>query len=359
MFNFKTTASPPPDEIDAPPAVNPEFKAVEALAAKALLLSDTYQTPPVPKTYAVWYSYAAGVPEEVADKINGLLKKDGTVGTYELDQVHLEFLSTTEQERRHQEALGHHLDREMADIAKLVQDHLASSDSFSGSLKQTATSLTDMSTPAQVRSAIKILLRENARMREDTSKLNDSLAESRAQVRRLRASLEKSREKEMRDPMTNLANRRFFEIRFAREIAEAEAHGSPLCLVLLDIDHFKRINDTHGHIVGDDVLRYFASILMSNVKGRDLAARYGGEEFALILPSTEVAHAHTLCRQIMEQLEQSRLVLSQGKRPIGNVTASFGIAEFRAGDGSECLVTRADERLYKAKKTGRNRIVSE
>jgi len=356
MLDFMKSAPVQPEETAEENPGAHEFKAIEALAAKALLLADTYQTPPVPKTYAVWYSYAAGVPEEVARKINGMIEKSGSVGPYELDQVHQEYLLATEQERKHQELLSRHLDHEMAEIAKLVQGHLTSSENYSGSLKNTATSLDDMSSPAQVRAAIQVLLSENAKMRSETVKLNENLTQTRAQVRKLRASLEKSREKEMRDAMTNLANRRYFEISLAREIAEARTHGSPMCLVLIDIDHFKRINDTHGHIVGDDVLRYFAAILMSNVKGRDLAARYGGEEFALILPETRVEQAHALCRHIMEQLEKSRLVLSEGKKPIGQLTASFGISQYRHDDEPEQLLTRADEKLYEAKNAGRNRI---
>lgn len=356
MLNFMKSAPAKPEETADQPSGASEFKAIEALAAKALMLADAYQTPPVPKTYAVWYSYAAGVPEEVANKINGMIEKSGSIGPYELDQVHQEYLLATEQERKHQDLLSRHLDREMAEIAKLVQGHLTSSDNYSGSLKDTASSLDDMSSPAQVRAAIQFLLNENAKMRSETVKLNGSLTQTRAQVRKLRASLEKSREKEMRDSMTNLANRRYFEISLAREIAEARANGSSMSLVLIDIDHFKRINDTHGHVVGDDVLRYFAAILMSNAKGRDLAARYGGEEFALILPRTTVEQAHALCSHIMEQLEKSRLVLSEGKAPIGQLTASFGISQFRPDDTPEQLLTRADDKLYEAKNAGRNRI---
>lgn len=355
MLNFKRTPSPAPAEIE--PAN--DYRAVEALAAKALLLADTYHTPPVPKTYEVWYSYAAGVPEEVASKINELLDKEGTVGPYDLDQIHFDYLAATEQERKQQDLIGRHLDREMVEIARLVQTHLATSDSYSGSLRQTSNALSDTASPAQVRSAIEFLLHENAKMRAETSKLNESLTETRAQVRRLRASLERSREKEMRDPMTNLANRRFFEIHLSREIAEAQTTGAPLCLVLIDIDHFKRINDTHGHMVGDDVLRYFAAILLSNVKGRDLAARYGGEEFALILPATGPEQARTVCSQIMARLESSKLVLADGKQPIGRLTASFGISVRAKGDSPESMLSRADAKLYEAKNSGRNRIASE
>jgi diguanylate cyclase len=144
-----------------------------------------------------------------------------------------------------------------------------------------------------------------------------------------------------------------------REIAESRRNGTPMCLALVDIDHFKVINDTFGHPVGDDVLRFFAALLAENVKGRDLAARYGGEEFALILPATAVGNAQQLVQQIMDQLKATNLVLSQGKTPIGRLTASFGIAQLRDSDDSETLLMRADTRLYEAKNAGRNRIASD
>ena len=154
MLDFMKSAPAKPEETAEKQSGAPEFKAIEALAAKALMLADAYQTPPIPKTYAVWYSYAAGVPEEVAAKINGMIEKSGSIGPYELDQVHQEYLLATEQDRKHQELLSRHLDREMAEIAKLVQGHLTSSENYSGSLKNTATSLDDRASPAQVRTAI-------------------------------------------------------------------------------------------------------------------------------------------------------------------------------------------------------------
>jgi len=351
----KTAKETAPGKAGAPHP-DKEYRAVEALAAKALMLADTWRTPPVPKTFEVWYSYAAGVPEEVANRINAIVEKEGALAPYDLDQIHLEYLAMAENERKHHDALSAHLDHEMDEIAKLVQSHIESSDDYSGSLKENAASLADNATPEQVRNAVRNLLAENARMSARTSRLGEALAQSRAQVRKLRVSLEKSREKEMRDPMTRLANRRLFDLRLPREIAEAHHSGSPLCLAMADIDHFKQINDTFGHPVGDDVLRFFATILAGNVKGRDLAARYGGEEFGLILPATRAADAKHLIGQIVEQLNATNLVMSQGKLPIGKLTASFGIVELRAGDDATALVARADRKLYEAKRAGRNRI---
>ncbi|MFZ2099614.1 MAG: GGDEF domain-containing protein [Oricola sp.] len=358
MFKFAKAKSDRKPEASPQRQGEPDFRTAEALAAKALMLASAYRTPPVPKTYEVWYAYASGAPAEVTEKINTIIGKSGGLGTYELDQIHLEYLAMSERERKHHDALGLHLDHEIDEIAKLVQSHITSSDSYSGSLKQTAASLSAQATPAQVRAAIATLLSENAKMTARTSKLGEALAESRAQVRKLRVSLEKSRDKEMRDPMTNLANRRLFELRLAREITDAQRTGVPLCLVLIDLDHFKVINDTFGHPVGDDVLRFFAGVLSANVKGRDLAARYGGEEFVLVLPDTRTDEARHVIRRIMEQVEQTRLVLMQGKAPVGKLTASYGVAQFRSGDDSLSLLERADARLYEAKKAGRNRVVS-
>jgi diguanylate cyclase len=359
MLNFVNK----PNETDPvdpdTPVSDPAYTAAQSLACKALLLADTYQTPPIPKAYEVWYSYASGIPESVANKINGIVEKTGSLDPYDLDQIHLECLSLPESERKHQDALSHYLDREMDGIMALVQSHLETSDSYSGSLTETAASLSPSSTPAQVRMAIELLLGENAKMRAETAKLNDSLEQSKAQVRKLRVSLERSREKAMRDPLTNLVNRRFFEVGLPREIAESRRNNTPLCLVMADIDHFKKLNDTYGHQVGDEVLKYFANLLEKNIRESDLAVRYGGEEFAIVLPSTNGDGAKAVIGKFMRALEEVNLVITGESRRIGHITASFGIARINAEDDANQLIARADAKLYEAKNAGRNRIACE
>ena len=328
-----------------------------ALATKALRYAEAYGTPPEPKAFEVWYAFAAGEPEDLRREISTIIEKNGALDNYELNQIHTEFFSGSEQERRHQEMLGYHLDREMEKAAQRVHKHLVTNEHYSGSLKKTATSLSAASTPEQVRETVEVLLMENARMRAESAKLNRDLEQTRVQVRKLRSSLEKARENEFRDPLTNVSNRRHFERALNKLIGEAHAGHTPLCLVMADIDHFKRINDTFGHQVGDDVLRYFAALLMKNVKGQDLVARYGGEEFCIVLPQTTIGNAQHLIRQIMGQLDTANLVMTNGKDPIGKVTSSFGIATLGAGEESVQLIRRADARLYQAKHAGRNRVM--
>ena len=160
----------------------------------------------------------------------------------------------------------------------------------------------------------------------------------------------------MRDPLTELNNRRCFDLNLAKEITDAHAQRSEMCLVMGDIDHFKSINDTFGHQIGDEILKMFAKLLSSNVKGRDTVARFGGEEFAIILPETGLRDAKQLTEGIRSQLEAKKLALNNSGEPIGKITASFGVAQLGEGDDADKLVQRADARLYEAKCAGRNRV---
>lgn len=153
------------------------------------------------------------------------------------------------------------------------------------------------------------------------------------------------------DHLTGLANLRRFERQLDREVTRTRRYGRPFCLVLIDIDFFKNVNDTHGHDAGDEAIRYLADTLQAATRGIDTAARVGGEEFAVILPETDYAHG-------LEAAERLRTAISEMQIPVvGSITASFGLAEFplSARDGRD-LYAVADAALYAAKRGGRNRI---
>ncbi len=157
------------------------------------------------------------------------------------------------------------------------------------------------------------------------------------------------------DDLTGLANRRQFLVQLDSEIARSRRSGSPLGIILADLDDFKRVNDTHGHQAGDVALRSFAEILKTMARDVDLAVRLGGEEFAVLLPDTDLAGAAQLAERLRLALESSLI----GHPPTQmRVTASFGVSSFPAAAAAEDLLTDADRRLYDAKRTGKNRVVS-
>jgi diguanylate cyclase len=193
-------------------------------------------------------------------------------------------------------------------------------------------------------------------MQNEASSLKKSLEQSKSQIDKLRSHLAEAQEVSMRDPLTSLSNRRRFDDSLARELADSRQQGTTLCLVLADIDNFKKVNDLFGHIIGDEILKMFSRVLQDNVCARDTVARYGGEEFAIILPETEVERARQITERMRSQLEGMQLALNASGRQIGKITASFGIAELSLGDDVGTLVQRADEKLYQAKLAGRNRV---
>lgn len=158
-----------------------------------------------------------------------------------------------------------------------------------------------------------------------------------------------------RDELTGLANRRGFNDGLQTELSRASRQGTPLALLIVDLDNFKRVNDTYGHHGGDAALATFAEVLRQETRDIDVPARYGGEEFAVILPATDTASAHSIAERIRLTLE-SREIVSGHQR--FSVTASFGIAAALAPEDGAALVARADAALYRAKAAGKNRVES-
>jgi diguanylate cyclase (GGDEF)-like protein len=157
------------------------------------------------------------------------------------------------------------------------------------------------------------------------------------------------------DELTGLHNRRFFLRRLGEEAERAARYGSPLSLLLLDIDHFKRVNDTHGHVAGDEVLAALAAVIRATFRRTDVAARYGGEEFCVLLPQTDRTGAEPVAERLRQAFAAKTIDVREGGQL--NVTCSVGVAEF-GPDGSDAhtLLKSADARLYRAKAAGRNRV---
>ncbi|MFQ5528188.1 MAG: diguanylate cyclase [Thermoanaerobaculia bacterium] len=156
------------------------------------------------------------------------------------------------------------------------------------------------------------------------------------------------------DGLTQIYNKRYFSEMLEREVVRARRHGRPLSLILLDIDHFKKCNDEHGHLAGDTVLRQLARMVSNRMRREEIFARYGGEEFAFLLPETTVENARHLAEALREKIE-NQVFGGPGEKI--RITASAGCAEFRPDDDSALdMVERADKKLYEAKEGGRNRV---
>jgi two-component system cell cycle response regulator len=174
----------------------------------------------------------------------------------------------------------------------------------------------------------------------------------------LRQSLHRTITMAVTDSLTGLHNRRYLDTHMPVLLSRATGRERPLSVIMIDFDHFKRVNDKYGHDGGDDVLREFAARLRKKIRGMDVMCRYGGEEFAIVLPDTDLTAATAVAERIREAVAEAPFLIIGGKHKI-NMTISIGIAGLRlmGGDTAEALFARTDAALYEAKKTGRNRIV--
>ncbi len=192
---------------------------------------------------------------------------------------------------------------------------------------------------------------------------NELLARTRTQIRkkryteRLRDNVQMSIEMAITDALTGLFNRRYMETHLGTLLEQAGSRGKPLSVLILDMDYFKSINDTHGHDAGDDVLREFALRIRKSIRNIDLACRYGGEEFVVVMPETDMAVATMVAERLRRRIASEPFPIQQGARKI-EVTISIGIAALNdAQDGAANILKRADQALYRAKRDGRNRVV--
>ncbi len=168
----------------------------------------------------------------------------------------------------------------------------------------------------------------------------------------LRVALAASELVAARDQLTGLWNRRSFDQRMQETIAHLARHDGTLSLLMIDIDHFKNINDRHGHLTGDEVLKWFADVLQERLRQNDVHARWGGEEFTILADGANLDNACLLAEQIRQTVETRQF----GNLP--RLTVSIGVAEYRRGETSDDLLIRADDALYNAKRAGRNRVVA-
>ena len=194
---------------------------------------------------------------------------------------------------------------------------------------------------------------------------NEMLARVRTQIKkkryteRLRDNVQMSIEMAITDALTGLFNRRYMEMHLASLVEQAAARGKPIAVMILDIDYFKSVNDTHGHDAGDDVLREFSIRIRKAIRNIDLACRYGGEEFVIVMPETDMAVASVVAERIRRRIATEAFAIQQGSKSL-EVTISIGIASIGApGDNAAAILKRADTALYRAKRDGRNRVVQD
>jgi diguanylate cyclase (GGDEF)-like protein len=178
-----------------------------------------------------------------------------------------------------------------------------------------------------------------------------------AQVRRRQKLGEFYRQLSMVDGLTGLQNRAWLNDHLPAMIEDAHVSSRPLSVIMIDIDHFKKFNDEHGHLSGDSALKVASTVLSAALRPTDFAARYGGEELIVMLPSADIKAGTMIAQRLCDRMRQS-VVFADMRKPLPHITASFGIACLAPGQGADDLIATADAALYRAKEAGRDRVAA-
>jgi diguanylate cyclase len=325
---------------------------------RALELIKRHDLSANPSSYAVWYAYVGGSNPALARGIDGVIAKQGSLSDSDVDGVRQRHLSDLDAATQ-LTVVGEKLGDEVEQIVGMIE---ASIGIYGGAQQD----LTDASRELAVaidrdtlRSIVEAVLLATNEVQHENARLGRRLKQSHEQIFELQEHLTAIRTQALTDPLTGLANRRHFDERLAHALVEAERGDSALSLLIADVDHFKTFNDTHGHLLGDQVLRLVASVLIQNTKGQDLVARYAGDEFAVILPNTNLRDASTVAENFCKATTSREVIKRATGEHLGRVTLSIGIAHRHAGETAQALIEAADTCLYAAKKAGRNCVVSE
>jgi diguanylate cyclase len=327
-----------------------------AFGKQANDLMQRHSSLPFPENYELWYWYAAQHNEALTAALNNAIREGRIADANQTKQIHAQFFGADAHESF--EEIGLQLNAELHKLMESMSRAGEDTAAFDRTLTIAGDEL-DRGTAPDIKAIVQKLSAATRAVQARNKKLEDQLQASAKEVDGLRTRMETVRKESLTDALTGLANRRCFDDTARRAVDAAVTDNKPMSLIISDVDHFKKFNDTYGHAIGDQVLRLVGQCLRSNVKGKDLAARFGGEEFVVILPDTPLEHAAAVANDIRKTVESKKIVQRSTGKDMGTVTLSLGVAQYVPGEQVADLLNRADASLYAAKRSGRNRVVTE
>ncbi|MEQ8391333.1 MAG: GGDEF domain-containing protein [Thalassospira sp.] len=308
---------------------------------------------PTPELYHVWFVYFAEENPEILRVIDAVQASGDHLPEDTLLQLYYRYIFDRQ--------AADFLQRGMEDFSELVENSDECLNTARSGMKQYAEllgqSLKTLKKHKEVGPVLSEVLDQTDEMKQTIENLHKRLDSYLNRITLLQRELDETRERSYTDGLTRVSNRMYFEEQLSLLAAEYDSSEKPetFCVMMVDLDQFKAVNDRFGHRIGDEILVLVASMLKANIKGRDIVARYGGDEFAILLPQTPLSDAMNLAADMSKRIAAREIKAKSSGTSYGQMTISVGAAEYVANEGGAKLIDRADSALYRAKKDGRNR----
>ena len=313
-----------------------------------------HKMPPVPTNYAIWYTYVANDTPELNEHLDLILEQINSISPLRAEQLYQEYVADKQEVSPWQ--LRRTLEAMVIEMSQTVKDTRSDTNGFRNSMDGCLDDLEKVEKEGwsvdQVMLLVRNLVRDAQEIRRSTQAFSAALSSAEKEITELRAELQKTQQHALHDSLTGLCNRRFFDAELSSLITQKS-----LSLIIVDVDHFKKFNDRHGHVMGDKVLKGVGKKLQQSCRDGLQAYRYGGEEFAIIATNVNLRRALHLADVMRRNIEKIQIIDKKSGTSIGGITASFGVATTSEGMSPKMLIEEADRQLYDAKKLGRNRVM--
>ncbi len=330
-----------------------EVSAIETIYKTVHPLMSTHNIPMTPENYTLWYHYVCGNNKTLTAIINKLINEKKHLTKNALEKLYKQYC--TEHNTQNIAKIRDELEILITSFFRQVGSMSGKTDLFYNTIDQKIEELSKADSLKGIETVVTEIASETKGLGNFVQDLQDELSDTHNELKQLRKSFEEIRSEALIDFLTSLPNRKAFE----ETLQKMATKNQPLALLIVDIDFFKKFNDTFGHLVGDEVLKFVAHKLRDMIRGTDFVARFGGEEFVILLPKTDIRGAQAVAGNLREFFYNTRLKGKGGNTNLGKITVSIGVALYQKDEKKASLIERADKALYFAKEHGRNRVATE
>jgi diguanylate cyclase len=323
----------------------------------ALPLMSEHDIPITPRNYAVWYKYVSGSSHELSETIDRMIKNKEDFSEEKNEKLYWKFCA--EKDESELRRLREGLQQILGIILMVVKELTGQTEQYESAVSKSVSRLSEEVSGENIRDIVDEIIEETKAIGNHGRTIQNKLKETTEDLQEIQKDFEEAKSAALVDFLTGTPNRKALDEKFAEYAGEAVPGDKDLCLLMIDIDHFKKFNDKYGHIIGDEVLKFVAKRVKEIVRGRDFFARFGGEEFAVLLPQTPLPGAKVAAENIRKFFAEATMKTVAESLKLGTITVSIGVACYRRDESFEELIKRSDQALYYAKNAGRNRVATE